>query len=192
MSRLTPRLRWRQAITSDAFPKSERVVRGTLLCLVDLMTPTGELKVWRDQMVEATGLPARTVDRHLQRAVEAGWLKRETPAGKRRMAVYQAAIPTEGPDSSVRHSWRAEEEFCAPSTRVQNSSSVRHLVAKSIRQSTRVSEYGAVDEHRSARSDHDGPRVSPPEASAKDGGNGAEWLPAPFERPSSGSTGQVA
>ncbi|GAB3349963.1 hypothetical protein [Modestobacter lapidis] len=180
MTRLTPRLKWRQAVTSDAFPKSERVVRGTLLCLVELMTPTGELKAWRDQMVEATGLPPRTVDRHLQRAVEAGWLTRETPAGKRRMAVYLATIPTDGPGSSVRHSWRADEEFCAPSTRVQNSSSVRHLVAHfNKEQSTHVSEYLAVDEHRGTRGAHDGACVSPPKGSAKSGSNGAEWLPTP-------------
>ncbi len=151
MSRATPRLRWAQAIKSDTFPQCERVIRGTLLCLVDLMTPTGELRVWREEMIQATGLPARTLDRHLQRAVDAGWLIRETPAGKKRQSVYVTTIPSDGPDGSVRQEWRTDEEFCAPSTRIQNSSSVRHLVANSIKKSASDSERVAVDDQRGRR-----------------------------------------
>jgi len=151
VSRQTPRLRWAQAIKSDSFPQTERVIRGTLLCLADPMTPTGEMRVWRDQMVGATGLPPRTLDRHLQRAVDAGWLIRETPAGRKRQSVYRTAVPTDGPDSSVCHSWRTEDEFCAPSTRIHNASSVRHLVANSIKKSASVSELQAVDDQRGRR-----------------------------------------
>lgn len=180
MTRLTPRLRWRQAVASDRFPRTERVIRGTLLCLVHLMTPTGELKAWREDMVDATGLPARTLDRHLSRAVDAGWLIRETPAGKRRMAVYLATIPDDAPTSSVRHSWRAEDQFCAPSTRVQNSSSVRHLVANSIKKSPSVSEGVAVDDQRGRRTDHDDGRNERDHDVSSQTGSNRSRLPTPF------------
>lgn len=184
MTRVTPRLRWAKAIKSDTFPQSERVIRGTLLCLVDLINPTGELRMWREQMVDATGLPPRTLDRHLQRAVDAGWLIREMPAGKRRQSVYRTAIPTEGPDSSVRHSWRAEEEFCAPSTRIQNHSSVRHLVANSIKKSASVSEHQAVDRHRGRRITPIGGRADRSHLLNSKTAVTGEWMAAPPKRPS--------
>jgi hypothetical protein len=58
------------------------------------MTPDGDLRRWRYQLAEATGLPERTLDRHLQRAVDAGWLVRTVAGGNGRKAVYKANIPT--------------------------------------------------------------------------------------------------
>ncbi len=116
MTRLTPRLRWRQAVASDAFPRSERVVRGTLLCLVDLMAPTGELSVYREQIVATTGLPARTVDRHLARAVAAGWLRHEQHGGQGRRSLYVAQIPGDSASEVARYSSPGDGDS-APSTR---------------------------------------------------------------------------
>lgn len=194
MSRLTPRLRWARAIKSDAFPQEHRVIRGTLLCLVDLMLPTGELKVWRDQMARATGLPTRTLDRHLQRAVEAGWLIRDTPAGRKRQSVYRTAIPFADPDGSVRHFWRAEDEFCAPSTRIQNGSSVRHLVANTRKESASASERVALDDQRGRRSTPVGSGVNATDDFRKDGSKEVSGLPTPLRRLSSVRTtkGEVA
>jgi hypothetical protein len=79
VTKLTPRLRWRQAVASDAFPRSERVVRGTLLCLVDLMSATGELSVMREEIVALTGLPAaRWIATWPAQWPRAGWCIRGT------------------------------------------------------------------------------------------------------------------
>jgi hypothetical protein len=190
MSRLTPRRRWQQAITSDAFPRTERVVRGTLLCLVELMTPTGELRVWRDEMVDATGLPPRTLNRHLQRAIDLGWLVREVPGGNGRRSEYLAQIPGSGLSSApeVAHNFRS----CEPLTRTQLPEVVGHLVAHSKKKSTHVSEYLAVDDHRGTRPNHDEDRVSPLKGSAKNGSNEDESPATPLKRPSFDSTGNVA
>ncbi len=97
MTRATPRLRWQKALRSAQVPASFRVVRGTLLALVDELAPTGELCVRREKLEDATGLPTRTLERHLQRAVEAGWLVRTVPGGNGRRAVYETAIPESCP-----------------------------------------------------------------------------------------------
>lgn len=129
MTRLTPRLRWRQAVASDAFPRSERVVRGTLLCLVDLMSPTGDLHEWRDDIASATGLPPRTLNRHLQRALELGWLVREKEGGNGRRSLYRAVVPDDSSAPKLAHNSGSSE----PSTRTQLSKVVGHLVAQSIK-----------------------------------------------------------
>lgn len=181
-------MRWRQAVASSAFPATERAIRGTLLCLVDLMTSTGELMVWRDELIDVTGLPARTIDRHLARAVAAGWLTHETQGGKRRRAVYRATIPGDPDDRSVRHSRRAERQFCAPSTRRPTPQFCAPPSGAHQEESTSVSEHGAVDDHRDRRTDHDGSRVSRLHVvRSKDGSNDemtAELVPSSPARPS--------
>lgn len=129
MTRLTPRLRWRQAVASDRFPRTERVVKGTLLALAELMASTGELHEWRDSIAEATGLPVRTLNRHLERAVSLGWLMREVPGGNGRKSLYRAVIPGEGCAPEVAHNFQS----CGPSTRIQLPEVVGHLVAHSIK-----------------------------------------------------------
>ncbi len=188
MSRATPRLRWQQAVASDAFPRSERVVRGTLLCLVGLMTSTGELHEWRDEIASATGLPTRTLNRHLQRAVDLGWLVRETQGGNGRRSLYQAAIPGDSWGPKVAHNFPSSE----PPTRTQLPGVVGHLVAQSIKKSANDSERVAVDSQRGRRRANQGDRVSPAEHSVKSGSYGDEWLPTPSKRPSSDPTGRVA
>jgi hypothetical protein len=53
----------------------------------------GTLRVGRERMAESTGIPARTLDRHLRDAVALGWLMRERRGQKGVVAVYRAAVP---------------------------------------------------------------------------------------------------
>ena len=152
---MTRRNEWRKAMMTDAFPQSERVIRGTLLCLVELMKSDGTLSVWRDQAEAVTGLPARTLDRHLARAVAAGWLVHEVQGGKRRKAIYSAAIP----DGSVRHSRRTEAKFCAPSTRMPTPEFCAPPSGAHQRDRANDSERLAVNDHRGPRTTPDGSRA---------------------------------
>ena len=189
MSRVTPRLRWSRALAAAAVPASLRPMKAGLLSLVPLMSPEGELHAWRKEMTTATGLPVRTLTRQLQRAVEGGWLVRDIPGGHGRRSLYRATIPGESCEPSVAHNCTS----CGPSARTQLPEVVGHLAAHSIRQSTRVSKYGALDDQRGRRSDRDGARVSPPEHSGKSSSNGDESLPTPSKRPSLDTTaGEVA
>lgn len=98
------RVRWRTAVASAAFPADLRVLRGTLLALVEVMLPDGTLSVGRDRMADATGLSPRTLNRHLAQAVTNGWLTHERRGQKHVYPLYQAAVPqraTNGPLSGV-------------------------------------------------------------------------------------------
>jgi hypothetical protein len=78
---------------ASRFPPELRWLRGTLLCLVEVMQPDGTLAVNNERLVEATGLPVRTIGRHLARAVAEGWLLHLTRGGNGRPAAYAAAMP---------------------------------------------------------------------------------------------------
>jgi hypothetical protein len=82
---------WRRTVSAERFPVGMRPVKATLLALP--MTPDGRVTVWRDQLLDATGLPEGTLKRHLARAVAAGWLVHEKRGGKGRRGVYRAAVP---------------------------------------------------------------------------------------------------
>ena len=89
------RVPWRDAVASAAFPSELRVVRGTLLCLAPLMTPDGILDKERARLADVAGVPSRTLDRHVSRAVAAGWLDHVTAGGNGRNGVYRASIPAD-------------------------------------------------------------------------------------------------
>lgn len=176
MTRLTPRNRWQKAVASAVFPASQRPVKATLLVLAGLLTPSGELNVWRDEMAQATGLPVRTLNRHLQRAVEDGWLIRDVPGGHGRRSLYRAAIPGSCAPS-VAHNLPS----CGPSTRTQLPEVVGHPAAQSRKKSASDRERVAVDSHRGRRRTHDGSRASLYVVETKDGSNnGTSRTPAPF------------
>lgn len=180
MTRLTPRLRWRQAVVAHAFPASQRPVKSTLLVLADLMSPTGDLHLWRDQLVGATGLPVRTLNRHLQRAVEDGWLTRETFGGHGRRSLYRTAIPESCGPSVARN-----PGSCEPSTRTQLVEVVGQPVAHSREESASDSERVALDRHRGRRRTPLGTGVSALDYLGKNGSNGGEWAATPSKRLSS-------
>ncbi len=176
MSRLTRRALWRQAVTSDAFPTCLRVIRGTLLCVVDLMSADGELAVYREQIKAVTGLPVRTIDRHLARAVDAGWLVHEQHGGQGRRSVYRAEIPTADSapqlaryrDSGAANSPPEVARYSAthlgdsaPSTRglsLRNSAPSGGALNK---ESANDSERVAVNDHRGRRPAPEDGRVQP-------------------------------
>ncbi len=186
MSRLTPRLRWRQALCSKGFPANLRVVKSTLLSLVDQMTPNGELRRWRFELADAIGIPERTLDRHLQRAVDAGWLIRTVPGGNGRRAVYNANIP----DELCATSGAQLGKLCAACSCATPGSCAPpggELNKKSANDSERV----AVDNHRGRQRAHDGSGVSATDYLRKSSSY-KEWLPTPLDAASHDTTGEVA
>lgn len=187
MTRLTQRRQWRQAVASGTFAASQRPVKATLLVLADLMSSTGELHRWRDEMVNATDLPPRTLDRHLQRAVQDGWLVREVPGGHGRRSLYRAMIPGSSAPSMAHNSGSS-----APSTRSQLPEVVRHPAANSRKKSASDSERVAVDRQRGRRTAPDGNRVGREQLRDSTTGTWDEWLPTPSKRPSPDTTGRVA
>jgi hypothetical protein len=91
------RVRWRSAVAGPAFPAHLRVLRGTLLTLVGVMTPDGLIRAARPRLAEVTGLPPRTLDRHLSRGVAAGWLTHQTHGQKYVLPEYRASVPLSAP-----------------------------------------------------------------------------------------------
>lgn len=88
------RVPWRAEVATR-FPPELRWLRGTLLCLVEVMQPDGTLDVTGDRMAEVTGLPPRTLERHLARAVAECWLIHLARGGNGRPASYAAAVPAD-------------------------------------------------------------------------------------------------
>lgn len=93
------RHQWLRAVKSAEFPRELRPIRGTLLTLADGMTADGTLSTARDKLVKLTGLPARTVDRHLARAVTGGWLAHTRRGCLGRLPEYRATVPDLHDDS---------------------------------------------------------------------------------------------
>lgn len=191
MSRLTPRRQWSQALASAPFTASQRPVKATLLTLAAVMTPTGELYLGRDALVAATGLPVRTLTRHLQRAIEDGWLARDVPGGNGRRAQYRAIIP-----ESCRPSVAHNSGSCGPSTRTQLLEVVGQPVAHSIREGASDSERVALNGQRGRRRTPLGGGVNATQFLRKSSSNEkASGLPAPLRRllsVSTASAGEVA
>ncbi len=144
------RVHWRTAIKSPAFPAELRSIGRTLLLVFDLMTADGVLFRWRDEIGDAAGLPLRTTDRHLARAVAAGWLIHAKPhGGNGRRSIYYAAVPN---TSSAPLSAGYEKSSAPFSTRYSHRVA-RHLVANSIK-TEGARDHGALDERRERRPHH--------------------------------------
>jgi hypothetical protein len=157
--------RWVRAVKSADFPRDLRSIRATLLCLVDVMSAEGVLSASRDRLADVTGLPVRTLNRHLGRAVEAGWLVHVVHGGNGRRSRYMAVIPNEscGPLSAYN-----DEELRA----TYSSATLPELRANwwpTHIDRASVGEHVAVDNYRHRRLDHDGSRVSPEHCETKDG-----------------------
>jgi hypothetical protein len=136
------RVRWRDAIMSNAFPAHLRYLRATLLCVVPMMTVDGVLEVPRERVVDAVALPARTVEYHLQKAAEHAWLDRSRVGGNGRLARYEATIP----NPKLPATNCAQHGEVARNGLVCNSAKVaRNVVAGSIRHTASVSEHEALD-----------------------------------------------
>lgn len=154
-SRPVRRVPWRDAVASAAFPAEMRVVRGTLLCLARLMTPDGTLDKSRAQMTDAAGLPPRTLDRHLARAVSAGWLEHVQSGGHNHNGKYGAALPE--PDLCAPLLAR-NLDLCAPLARMQRHDLCAPPGGELINSRASDSEHVAVNNNRDRRDDHHGSR----------------------------------
>lgn len=122
-----------------------RVLRGTLRSLAGLMTADGVLSQERDKLAARVGMPRRTLEYHLARAVELGWLV-HLAAGRRRVGYgcYAAADP------GSQHA-----KPCALETSPQRASYERARNGATARQTLRASllttgttEQGGRDESR--------------------------------------------
>lgn len=150
------------------------------------MGPTGELSVYRDEIVKATGLPPRTVDRHLARAVEAGWLRHEQHGGQGRRSLYVAQIPCDSAPEVARYSAPGRGNS-APSTRWLSPGDSAPLNGALNKESASVSERVAVHDQRGRRRTPVGSGVSATDYLRKSGTYN-EWPSTPDKRPSSVST----
>ena len=149
-------------------PRELRVVRGTLLLATDLMTADGVLEVLREKLADQTGLPPRTLNRHLARAVESGWLAHDVAGGNGRRSRYTATMPSCRPE--VAHNPQQLQAMSGPPqdgvaghSLVPNSAAVAgQLVAHSIDRAS-VSEHLALDQDqdRERGPDHDDSRAAP-------------------------------
>lgn len=138
--------------TDQAWPSTCRVVRGTLLALAAEMRPDGVVRsLPRDVLAARVGLPVRTLNRHLARAVEMGWLAHRR-GQKYVPAEYRAAIPA----VSGCHAWPAEKpsQDATRSSAEKPSQDATWWPAHIDRAS--VSEHVALDKNRERRDDHDG------------------------------------
>jgi hypothetical protein len=144
---------WRKAVSEQRFPVGMRPVKATLLALP--MTPDGRIVVWRDALVELVGLPDRTLNRHLARAVKAGWLVRDVRGGNGRRSVYTAAIPDE---LSAINGAQLGKLSATGSYTTRGSCLPRGGALNRKIPSASVSEHVALDRNRERRDDHDGTR----------------------------------
>lgn len=84
---------WLRAIRAAEWPSSARVFRATAKDLAELMQPDGTLRRLRPVLADHLDMPTRTVDHHLSRLVEAGWLVRIEHGRRGHIPVYQASTP---------------------------------------------------------------------------------------------------
>lgn len=101
------RARWRHAVEVKWIAAYSRPTKSTLLSICHLMTASGELLVTRQEMHEATGIPTRTIDRHLATACDLGWLTRVSSGHRGAPAIYRASLPVEAIVTDIREARKA-------------------------------------------------------------------------------------
>ena len=140
---MSRRTTWLHAVTVAVFPVGLRPVKATLLALP--VDADGIVTAWREDVASRVGLPRRTLDRHLSRACDAGWLAHVVRGGHGRKAVYEVQIP----DQVARQKWQTTKGSCAPRSTHNSGEVVRHVVAESRKKtSASVSEHQALDARR--------------------------------------------
>ncbi len=151
---MSRRLLWQREVSRTAFDVGMRPVKATLLSIASLMTIDGRLEVWRDQLVDAAGVPPRTIDRHLDKAISAGWLRRTMPGGYKRRAVYVVTVPTSSPCAPLlAHRAAPDEPILCAMCSAQDGESCAPRCGELNTDSARVSEHGAVQDHDAAAED---------------------------------------
>lgn len=138
---MSRRAQWRAAVSAAPFSTGMRPVKATLLSLpIDV---DGTLTAWREQIAETTGLPLRTIDRHLARACDAGWLRHDAHGGHGRRARYNVQLPSE----VARHVWQTNTRVARHVVRATTSSCAPRG-GELLKNYANVSEHVAVNERR--------------------------------------------
>lgn len=132
------------------------MIRGTLLALAEAMQPDGALSAGRIDLADVTGLPPRTLNRHLAQAVAAGWLAHERRGQKHVLPVYRATVPQQATDGPLRPS------LSGPSTRVLRPVLSGPPGGPLHIESASVSEHVALDQQHDRRAAHNGSRDTGP------------------------------
>lgn len=182
----TNRRQWLRAVKSADFPRELRAIRATLLTVADVMTADGTLSTARDRLVERTGLPARTVDRHLARAVAGGWLAHTRRGCLGRLPEYRATVPDLYDDSECAPQMARNPELlpansgaqlpagCAPpSTRISGTRCAPSSGA--LNRESEQREVEAVDSNAQPRLDLDSPPAAQEQLRSEEG-NGLSAL----------------
>ncbi len=166
------RRQWLRELQRGRFPTGQRIMRGTLLCLP--MTTAGGIVATDTDIAWDTGLPRRTVSRHLAAAVDSGWLVKGSRGGTGGRVRFRAAVPTVEPVSQkwptpVPSECATSGQTSEPETTHSRAIGVRHLVADINKTRASDSERVAVNDDRDRRTGHDHSRVSPDHDETKDG-----------------------
>lgn len=99
------RTRWQQAVLRAKVPASTRLFLTAVL--YNHMRADGSVSYPRNLLADEMGCDVRSIDRHYERAVEAGWLARTRPGYLHHTAEYEARWPNESKgsmsDTGVAH-----------------------------------------------------------------------------------------
>lgn len=117
---------WRHAVLKSDLPPTTRHVLLTISCFMNDVG--GGCYPTQEQLAEASGLTDRAVRKHIDAAVEAGWLvKREHGfrGQKWRNHEYEAAWPAQHIGDENQHVDEAEEPRSAPSKQAEEPRSAK-------------------------------------------------------------------
>jgi hypothetical protein len=161
------RRQWLEQVRGRPFPAGQRILRGTLLALP--MGSDGLITASDAVIAESTGMPVRTVARHLAKAVECGWLQRGVQrSGNGNRQRFLASIPTpqyaiSGRTSTPELATNTPDQYAidgvtsTPQSTYSQPTAVRHLVAN-INKESEQGEHMALDQDREQRDNHDDSR----------------------------------
>lgn len=142
------RREWGAAVRRWQAPRDLRPVKATLLSLEMCMTTTGSIERKQDGLLAVTGLPRRTLERHLAKAITVGWLTvSRTPHRGSWISRYDMALPAV--DGGKCHG------DYPPSTTASPRLDLPPSDGGLIRDSASGSEHHALEQNRERRHDHD-------------------------------------
>lgn len=154
---------WLRELQQSQLPAGQRIMRGTLMCLP--VSPMGDVTGNDDDLSYATGLPRRTIARHLSKAVESGWLEKVARGGNGNRTRYRIAIPSE---PLMTNECAINGIGSVPQSTHSGPSGVSHLVANINKESANVSEHKALDLQPPTNIDHNVTHAEPENDTTKD------------------------
>lgn len=167
---------WLAAVRRATWPSSARTFRGTVLDIAPLVVECGTLSVPQTLIERRTGLPSRTVEHHLRRLCEMGWLVHERRGGQGRLPLYRVQIPEPSAPIEPVRGRNSPPQVADYSTGIVRNPQVDHrpgIVRKLVADSEEIARGEA--EHVAVGPD----RVRRPVRSAARGATHGTALPAP-------------